>query len=419
MTNKKISIKFYSKGLTIQKIGFFAGSFDPFTWRHWGLISSALTTYDKIFIGIGTNPDKKTLFSDNERLEIIKNAINDFLQSQKYKYVLNAKNTIDDIVSTKKLSNDINCIQPILYNNQTVDTAIKLGANTLLRGERNSADKEYEYSIKKANEILLNIRNKHLSFDTINIYKKTYKHISSSTTKALVNLREYIAAEEYVFQSTHNAIMKKALQPLFEKTSNTFGITDKKTIDYEYNRLSTMYTSDRLYHNMSHIAAMVNYLNIYETYNGKLEEFDKNILTMSIFYHDFIQTNENSEQLSSLAASAYLKHQSANTTEKVTSLIMATNHTENLISSDLDKLIADLDLSILGTKHRYPTYARKIRQEYSQYSDSDFANGRCAILEKLLSKPNLYKTDFFKKMFQKTAEENLKSELNFWKSYSK
>ena len=49
-------------------IGFYAGSFDPFTNGHLHIVKSASFLFDKVFVGIGINQDKKVYF-------IIKNGI--------------------------------------------------------------------------------------------------------------------------------------------------------------------------------------------------------------------------------------------------------------------------------------------------------------------------------------------------------
>ena len=52
-----------------QKIAFYAGSFDPFTNGHWALVCEAMTKCDKVYIGIGNNPDKEGFFTPTERIE--------------------------------------------------------------------------------------------------------------------------------------------------------------------------------------------------------------------------------------------------------------------------------------------------------------------------------------------------------------
>lgn len=54
------------------RIAVYPGTFDPVTNGHIDLIERALRLFDKIVIGIGTNPIKAPLFSLEERIEMIK-----------------------------------------------------------------------------------------------------------------------------------------------------------------------------------------------------------------------------------------------------------------------------------------------------------------------------------------------------------
>ena len=41
------------------KIGFYAGSFDPFTIGHLHIVKAASKVFDKVYVGMGINPNKK------------------------------------------------------------------------------------------------------------------------------------------------------------------------------------------------------------------------------------------------------------------------------------------------------------------------------------------------------------------------
>ena len=55
----------------------FAGSFDPFTNGHDYVVQKCLEMFDKVVIAVGVNVDKKPMFTDLERVEIIKNVYAD------------------------------------------------------------------------------------------------------------------------------------------------------------------------------------------------------------------------------------------------------------------------------------------------------------------------------------------------------
>jgi pantetheine-phosphate adenylyltransferase len=54
------------------RIGFYSGSFDPVTRGHTDVIERAARLVDRLVIGIGVNPAKTPLFSEAERVEMLK-----------------------------------------------------------------------------------------------------------------------------------------------------------------------------------------------------------------------------------------------------------------------------------------------------------------------------------------------------------
>ncbi|MFH1323915.1 MAG: pantetheine-phosphate adenylyltransferase [Nanoarchaeota archaeon] len=56
------------------KLAVYPGSFDPITNGHLDIIKRALKIFDKVVIAVGENPNKKYLFTAEERKEMIKKA---------------------------------------------------------------------------------------------------------------------------------------------------------------------------------------------------------------------------------------------------------------------------------------------------------------------------------------------------------
>ncbi len=406
------------KGLFMKRSCLYSGSFDPMTLGHWNIVCAAIAQYKKVYIGIGTNPSKKGLFLTDERIEIIKNNISDFINSFKYKD-LNKKDFSDfEITAYERLVNNPNIIEIVPYNGLTIDIAIKLGVVDIVHGERNSADSEYEKTIETINKNLLTVRNKNINFVNLTpINQLNFNHISSSNTKYLCSVGEFVAVENYVSHYTHNILMAKYLYDIFKQSSVFFGITDEEKIKSEYNNIVKSYSTDRTYHNLSHVAACINYLNIYNNISDKsLSSKDFNNLVMAIYFHDIVQGN-NAENLSKEIMIKYLNYGA----KRIASLIDATKHSDSLKASNsfTKKLMSDLDLSILGDKSRYNTYSQKVRQEYTQYQDNVFAKGRLGVLDKLSAKKTLFETKFFKDMFENTANKNMALEKTFWQEQLK
>ena len=103
----------------------FSGSFDPPTLGHIHLIERILPLFDEIIVAIGCNSDKKTLFSTEERLELLQLCFQHLPQI--------------------KISS---------YSGLTVDFCRQQKAQYLIRGIRNGIDFEYEKSMAQLNSDL-------------------------------------------------------------------------------------------------------------------------------------------------------------------------------------------------------------------------------------------------------------------------
>jgi pantetheine-phosphate adenylyltransferase len=109
----------------MEKIAVFPGSFDPFTKGHEDVVHRAESLFDKIVIAIGTNTTKKYMFTEQERIGMIKQTF--------------GKN--EKIIITN-------------YNELTINFCKKHNANYILRGLRSTTDFEYEKSIAMMNKKL-------------------------------------------------------------------------------------------------------------------------------------------------------------------------------------------------------------------------------------------------------------------------
>jgi predicted metal-dependent HD superfamily phosphohydrolase len=79
--------------------------------------------------------------------------------------------------------------------------------------------------------------------------------------------------------------------------------------------------------------------------------------------------------------------------------------------------LLDADLAVLGADEAtYEEYVTGVRQEYSKYSDADWNAGRTAVLEHLLSKPTLYRSEIARTRWESKARENLTAELTRWRN---
>ena len=62
----------------MKTIAVYPGSFDPITNGHVDIIKRGLRMFDELIILVAYNPNKKSLFSVRERVEMIGEVIRDF-----------------------------------------------------------------------------------------------------------------------------------------------------------------------------------------------------------------------------------------------------------------------------------------------------------------------------------------------------
>lgn len=108
-----------------QKIAVYPGSFDPVTNGHLDIIERGLKLFDKLIVTIMFNPAKKSLFTVEERLELLEKSL-------------------------EKFSN----IEIDSFSGLLVDYAAKQKARAILRGMRAVSDFEYEFQMALMNRRL-------------------------------------------------------------------------------------------------------------------------------------------------------------------------------------------------------------------------------------------------------------------------
>ena len=133
-------------------IGFYAGSFDPFTFGHLNVIEKSSAILDKVVVGIGSNNTKTRRF-DKDVMKV----------------------AMEQIFKKRGLNN----VTVVCYTNLSVDTAKEFGANILVRGIRNGMDYAYEENLAQINFELSGL-------DTIYIRAGKYGIVSSSMVYDLI-----------------------------------------------------------------------------------------------------------------------------------------------------------------------------------------------------------------------------------------
>lgn len=359
----------------MEKIAFYAGSFDPFTVGHFRIVCEALCSYDKVVIGIGCNPDKQTgMFNVDERRELIQTCFSDFRLVWQNNRFSGPAVSLSEKTALKRLEKFPECLEIIAYDDLTIDAALRCGATSLLRGKRITGDDEEEMQWAMLNRQLLQVRHRHLNIDLLPVPQENLTYVSSSAFKKLCALGEYIAAMPYVSAGVHNAMMKKCLKPIFvEAYHETFAACIDAKPQTEWQTLLQT-REKREYHNLSYLAYGVNYLNICRAMAG---------LPATDGFGEFLL--------------AWFRHNTEGGTPEYEKL-------KNM-------LIHDLDLAILGDTVNYNSYTLGIRLEDKDTDDQTYCSRRMNVLQQLLWKPLIFSLPFFREMLETDARANIRYEF--------
>lgn len=161
----------------MKKIAVYPGSFDPFTNGHLNIIERGVKVFDSVIVAVAHNVSKKTIFTPDERVEIIRE-IFQHRPEVKVDY----------------------------FEGLLVEYAKKLGTNIVLRGMRTVSDFEYELQMALSNKTL------YRELETIfMVTESPYSHISSSLIKEIIALGG--SAREMVPE----IVDKRLRQKLFNK----------------------------------------------------------------------------------------------------------------------------------------------------------------------------------------------------------
>jgi pantetheine-phosphate adenylyltransferase len=105
-----------------RKRAVFPGQFDPITNGHLDVIRRGVTLFDELIVAVGVNPDKKEMFSLDERVAMIGELLADLPSAKVEK-----------------------------YTGLTVDFVREVKAIALLRGIRDVTDLRYEFQMAMVN----------------------------------------------------------------------------------------------------------------------------------------------------------------------------------------------------------------------------------------------------------------------------
>ena len=132
----------------------YPGSFDPITKGHIDVLKKAAKIFDKVIIAVSINPAKKSMFSIEERMALIKASVG-----------------------------EIKGVEIDYFEGLTAKYAKEKGAKAIIRGLRAVSDFEYEMQMAQMNNSLYD------EVETVFLVPQSkYNFISSSIVKEVANL---------------------------------------------------------------------------------------------------------------------------------------------------------------------------------------------------------------------------------------
>lgn len=108
------------------KIAIYPGTFDPITYGHIDVLERAIEIFDKVIVTLARNSAKQPLFSDEERIQMVKTAVKKYGKRVEVEY----------------------------FDGLLVDYATRKKAKALVRGLRAISDFEYEFQMALMNRKL-------------------------------------------------------------------------------------------------------------------------------------------------------------------------------------------------------------------------------------------------------------------------
>lgn len=138
----------------MKNIAVYAGTFDPITYGHVDLIERAANIFFQVIIAIAASPNKKPLFSLDERISMATDVL-------------------------KKYPN----VEVAGFDSLLLDFAEARQANIILRGLRTVTDFDYEFQLASMN------RNLNSDIETIFLMPgEKYMYVSSSLIREIASL---------------------------------------------------------------------------------------------------------------------------------------------------------------------------------------------------------------------------------------
>lgn len=136
------------------RVAVYTGTFDPAHLGHIDIIRRSSLLFDRLIVGVGNNPDKATLFTIGERVDLLKQVTGEFEN-----------------------------VEVVPFLGLAVRFVREAGARIMVRGLRTLSDMEYEFTMS-----LMNL-NLDPGIETVFLMaKEEFSHVSSSLLRQIAAL---------------------------------------------------------------------------------------------------------------------------------------------------------------------------------------------------------------------------------------
>ncbi|MDZ4200016.1 MAG: pantetheine-phosphate adenylyltransferase [Kiritimatiellia bacterium] len=161
----------------MNQAGIYAGTFDPITLGHLDVIERAARVFPRLVVAVARNTTKTTLFTADERAELIRKSIGPFPN-----------------------------VEVEVFGGLLVEYARRKGIHCVIRGLRAFSDFEFEFQMA--------LTNRKLAEDIETLFlmpKEDYSFISSGTVREIASLGGNV--EEFAPPASCEALRQKLHPP--------------------------------------------------------------------------------------------------------------------------------------------------------------------------------------------------------------
>lgn len=160
------------------RIAVYTGTFDPVHRGHLDVISRGSRLYDKLIVGVGVNPDKKTFFDIDERVRLIQAVVTQYAN-----------------------------VEVVKFDGLAVRFVRELGARIMIRGLRTLSDMEYEFTMSLMNQ------NLDPEIETVFLMaNEEFSHVSSSLLRQIAQLGGDLT--KFLPEPVKLALVERAKKPV-------------------------------------------------------------------------------------------------------------------------------------------------------------------------------------------------------------